>query len=125
MRTASVRAGLRSDVRGRRPDRETIFCELILDAERERERVAALGMQNVLHHDPVRLALTDRPPAPANQAVDRILIVRFGEGELVPLPIELVAPILQPVRPRDQHLPAAGRAHLVDLVSVEELAAAH
>ena len=42
----------------------------------------------------------------------------------MPAPVELVAAVLDAVRPRDEHLPAARRAHLVGAVAVEHLAAA-
>ena len=39
-------------------------------------------------------------------------------------PIELVATILQPVRPRDQHLTSARGAHLVSPIAVDKLTTA-
>jgi len=41
------------------------------------------------------------------------------QRELVPPAVELVAAILKPVRPRDQYLTSARRAHLVGPVSVD------
>ena len=38
--------------------------------------------------------------------------------------VEFIAAILQPVRPRDQHLTPARRAYLVGVVSVDKLPAA-
>ena len=46
------------------------------------------------------------------------------ERELVAPSVELVGAVLDPVRPRDQHLPAAGRDLSVGGVAVEQLAAA-
>src|SRR5262245_43344918 len=40
------------------------------------------------------------------------------------LPCELVPPILEPVRPGSEHLPAAGARHLVRPVAVEYVSAA-
>ena len=50
--------------------------------------------------------------------------LRLGEGELVSPTVELVAPVLQPVRPRGQHLAAPRRARRVERVAVEEISAA-
>ena len=36
-------------------------------------------------------------------------------------PVEVVAPVLDPVRPRDQHLAAAGRAPAVDRIAVQHV----
>jgi hypothetical protein len=46
-------------------------------------------------------------------------------GELVVLPVEIVRSILQSVRPRNQHLTSAGRAHFVCAVSVDKVPAAY
>ena len=78
----------------------------------------------MFHHDPVWLAGGGGPGGPANEAVDRVVVFRLVQRELVAAPVELVAAILQPVRPRDQHLPPARRAHLVGPVSVDKLPAA-
>jgi hypothetical protein len=40
-------------------------------------------------------------------------------------PVEFIAAVLNPVRPGEQHLPAARGAHLLGGVSVEEIAVAH
>jgi hypothetical protein len=80
-------------------------------------------MEHVLHHDPVRLALPDGPGGPANEAVDGVLLLRVVDRKLVAPSLELVAAVLHPVGPRDQHLPPAGRAHLIDPIAVDELAA--
>jgi hypothetical protein len=70
-------------------------------------------MQDVFHHDPVQLALGDGPGDPADKAVDRITTSRFVQRELAAAPVELVASILQAVRPRDQDLAPARGADLV------------
>ena len=51
-------------------------------------------------------------------------MLRLVQWELVVPSIELVTAILQPVRPRDQHLTPARRAHLVGTVSIDKLSAA-
>jgi hypothetical protein len=43
----------------------------------------------------------------------------------VALAVEVVGPVLDAVRPRDQHLPAAGGALFVHAVSVQHLPLAH
>jgi hypothetical protein len=79
-------------------------------------------MEAVLHDDSAGLALGDRPSSPADEAVDRIAATRFVKRELVPLALELVAAVLQPVRPWHQDLPSSRGAHLVDPVSIEDVA---
>ena len=63
---------LRSRRSSRSSAREARVGERVLDAEVERERVARLRVQHVLHHDPVRLPLADPPGGPAHEAVDRV-----------------------------------------------------
>src|SRR5258708_31184324 len=66
-----------------------------------------------------------------NQTVDscgpkgQIAVLRLVQWELVATPVELIAPILQPVRPRDQHLAPARGTHLIGAISVEKLTAAN
>ena len=55
--------------------------------------------------------------------MDRVPVLGLGQRELMTPAVELVEPVLDPVRPRKQNLPAAGRAHLVGAVSVEDVAA--
>ena len=64
-------------------------------------------MQRVLHHHPVLRAVAGDPRTPADEAVDRVLLLDVVEGELVVLAVEAVAAVLNPVRPRDQNLAAA------------------
>ena len=105
--------------------RSPSFGERVLDAERERERIARLRMEHVLH---ARLgSARARPTVHAAQRTRPWIAVRvlgLGQRELVAPPLELVAAVLEPVRPRDQHLPPSRGAHLVGAVSVEELPAA-
>jgi hypothetical protein len=56
--------------------------------------------------------------------VDCVPLVRLVQLELVSLAVELVAPVLEPVRPRNQDLSAAGWARLAGRVPVEQLPAA-
>src|SRR5262245_11830136 len=52
--------------------------------------------------------------------MDRVVAFWLVERQLMAAPIELVAAILQPIGPWDQHLPPRGGAHLVDPVAVEK-----
>ena len=63
---ASVGAGGRADIRRRRLHRQARVRERVLDAERERERIAGLRVDDVLHHDPVRPSRS-----PTRQAAQR------------------------------------------------------
>ena len=78
----------------------------------------------MFHHDPVRLAGAGGPGGPADEAVDRVVVLRLAQRKLVAATVELVAAVLQPVRPRDQHLPPARGAHLVGPVPVDKVPAA-
>ena len=78
----------------------------------------------MFHHDSMWLTLDHGPGSPANEAVYRITALRLVQWELVVPLVEFIAAILQPVRPRDQHLTPARRAHLVGTVSVDKLPAA-
>ena len=51
--------------------------------------------------------------------MDRVPPLGLVERELVALARELVAAVLNPVRPRREQLPAAGAAHRDDAVAVE------
>ena len=99
--------------------------ECIFDANSEQKRVARLWIENVFHHHPVWLALGGGPGGPTNETVDRVAVLRLVQWELVAKPVELIAPILQPVRPRDQHLAPARGTHLIGAISVEKLTAAN
>jgi hypothetical protein len=80
-----------------------------------------LRMEDVLHHDPAWLARRRVPGDPADEAVDRVAAFRLVQRELVTAPVELVAAVLKPVRPRDQGLPSARGAHLVGAISVDKV----
>ena len=107
MVAAPVGARTRPAIGGGRPDEQAIVREQVFDAEGQRERVARLRMQRVLHHDPVLRAVAGGPRPPADEAVDRVLLHDVVEGKLVLLAVEAVEAVLNPVRPRDQNLPAA------------------
>src|SRR2546423_13024783 len=71
----------------------------------------------------VRLAFGDTPRRPADKAVDGVLPLGLVEGQLVSATPELVAPVLDPVRPRDQQLATAARCNFVRFVAVDHGAA--
>ncbi len=75
----------------------------------------------MFHDHPVRLTVTNRPGLPADEAVDRVSVLGFVQLELMALPVELVAPVLQPVRPRDQDLTAARGARPAGWIAVEKV----
>src|SRR5262252_4271408 len=124
MSAASVGTRVRAEVPGRCPHPESAVRQRIFVANPEREGVARLWMEDVFHHGPVWLALCGGPGGPADEAVDCIAVLRLVQRELVALAVELVAAILQPVRPRDQYLTSARGTHLVGPVSVDKLPAA-
>src|SRR5262249_28275036 len=85
-----------------------------------RERISGLWMQMVLHHDAVRLVLAGDPGGPTHEAVDRVVRLRLAERDLMGTTVELVAAVLQPVRPGCEDLPPARRAHHVFPATVQE-----
>src|ERR1700730_14508282 len=101
MSAAPVGTRVCADIRGRCPHPEAAVRQRIFDAEPEREGVTRLRKEDVLHHDPVWLAGGGGPGGPADEAVDRVVVLRLVQRELVAATVELVAAILQPVRPRD------------------------
>src|SRR6478672_11954559 len=123
MHAAAVGTGLAADVGRRRRHAETFVGEGVLDAEPERERIAGLRTQRVLDDSAVRFALAHRPGDPAHETVDRVLGLGLVERELMPPPPELVPAVLDPVRPRDEHLAAAGSRDLVGGVAIEQVEA--
>src|SRR5262249_48090635 len=124
MSAASVGTRVRAEVPGRCPHPESAVRQRIFDANPKRERIARLWMEDVFHHRPVWLALGGGPGGPADEAVDCIAVLRLIQRELGGPAVELVAALFQPVRPRDQYLTSARRAHLVGPVSVDKLPAA-
>ena len=110
----------RADVLRAGANGEPVGCERVLDVERDRERIAGLRMKRVLEHDPVRLAFGEVPASPADEPVDRVAVLGLRQRQLMPTALELVGAMAQPVRPRDEQLPASRRAHRVDRVAVED-----
>lgn len=77
------------------------------------------------HPHAAALLLGHRPGFTSDKAVDRVPVLGLGERQLVALAVELVRPVLDAVRPRDQHLPAARGALLLRPVAVQHLPLAH
>ena len=92
-----------------------------VDAQREREGVTGSRVEEVFHHDAAGLPLARRPRLPPDEPVDRVAPLRLIDRELVASACELVSAVLDPVRPRDQHLSAARAAHFLGAVTVEQL----
>jgi hypothetical protein len=122
---AAERARIRADVRRGRPHGEPGVVERVLDPKGERERIAGLRVEQVLEDDPVVPALRDSPRDPADEPVDRVPRTGLAQRKLVLPAVELVAPVLDPVGPRHQHLTASGGAHLVLRVAVEPCLPTH
>src|SRR5436305_1679005 len=70
----------------------------------------------------MRLLLDCLPRLPAQEAVDRVALLRFAQIELESLTAELVGTVLQPIRPWDERRAARAVAHLVLRVGVEHFA---
>jgi hypothetical protein len=79
-------------------------------------------MEQVLHPHPTRVPLGDVPDGPAHESVDRVTVLGLVQRQLMASSVELVGAVLDPIRPREQHLPSPRGAHLVSRVAVEELA---
>ena len=121
MEAAPVGAGVGADVGRGRAHLEPTVRQRVLEAERQREGIARLGVEHVLQHDAVRLALGEAPRAPAHETVDGVSGLGLGQWELMAPAPELVAAVLEPVRPRHEHLAATRGAHLVRVVAVEDV----
>ena len=124
MSAAPVGTRLSAKVRGRCSYLESAIRQRIFDTNFERERVAGLWMEHIFHHGSMRFMLGRGPGGPTDEPVDCVAAFRLIQWELLAPPVEFVAAILQPVRPRDQHLTPTRGAHLVSSVSVDKLAAA-
>src|SRR5205823_5453053 len=87
------------------------------------ERITRLRLDDVVQHHAVRRLVDDVPRRLADEPVDRVPVLRLRERQLQPLAVELVAPVLDPVRPRGQHLTAAGGRPRRGSETVDELPA--
>src|SRR6185312_10010330 len=69
---------------------------------------------------PMGLAFGYGPCGPTDQPVNRVAALRLVQREPMVPPIDFVAATVQPVRPRDQHLTASRRTHLVGRIPVND-----
>ena len=125
MGPGSVRGSLTADVRRCRLHPQPVVRKRVLELEREGERIARLRLERVRHQHAAALLLGHRPRLPSDEAVDRVPMLGLRERQLVALAVELVRAVLDAVRPRDQHLPAARGALLLRAVAVQHLPLAH
>ena len=114
MGAAAVGTSLGAEVgRGRR-DAEPALRECVLDPQLERERIAGLRIEHVLHDDTAPVVFGRPPGSVADEPVDGVSALGLGERQLMTTPVELVRAVLNAVRPRNEHLPPPGRRQLVD-----------
>ena len=95
---------------------------MVLDLEEQREGVARRGMQLEAEGELVLVPRLERPRHPAHEAVNGVVALRFVERGLGPHPVELVAAVGQPVRPRGQDLAPARVRPLVRPEAVDDRA---
>src|SRR5512142_1554201 len=119
---AAVRARLVADVGGGGRDAEPGVAEVVVDLHLEGERVARLREQGGGYDDPVRLLFDGMPGAPAQEAVDGVVLVRFGEGDLVVRSLEAVVAVGETVGPGDQRGAVRAVAHLPGRVGLQHVA---
>ena len=91
--TSAVRSGCRADVGCGGVDVKAVVGERVADFQIKREGVAGLGVQPVSHRDPVCCTIGWSPVRPPCQAVDRVVLVGFGERELMVAAGEVVATV--------------------------------
>ena len=99
MVTGAVRKRLRSGIRRCRLHGETALGQPVVDGQRQGERVALLWVEEQFHDDPIGPLVACFPAEPAGQAMNRVAPVGLGQRGLMGDVRELVAPVLQPVRP--------------------------
>ena len=121
MPPGAIRTGISSFVRRRRTNREAVCGEPVLDDEPEQKRIAGLRVDEVSEQDAALLVVSHLPGRPADEAVDRVRVLRLGQRELVAPPPELVASVLEPVRPGGEDLAPARFRHLIDAVAVDDI----
>ena len=102
-------------VRTDRPGRP----EFVVDAQVDREGPARLRTQGAGQACAACLLVRDLPRHPAHEAMNRVVLGGLGERQLVADAVKAVTPVPEPVRPRDQMVPARSAAPLVQLVAVK------
>ena len=93
-------------------DLEAAFTEPVVELEANTERIGGLRVDNTREHGPVRAMLVDRPRQPSHETVDRVRPLRLVESRVADDRAHLVQAVLEPVRPRGEHLTAALRGDL-------------
>ncbi len=97
----------------------------VLDLDVEEERVSLEWVQPGRHQHPVRFVLDGLPVPPPQEAVDGVILVRFGQGNLVFVPVERIGSVGEPVGPRDQGCAVCAVAHRIERVGLEDVPVAH
>ena len=113
MRALGVRRGGGAQVRGGDGHRQPVGGQVVDHVEIHGPRVAGLGHQPVEQRHRVRAELLRRPRRPPGQPVAGVVAAHLRQGQLELAAAERVATVLDPVGPRQQQLPAAGRGVLV------------
>src|SRR5512142_2440084 len=121
---AAVRARLIADVGGGSRDAEPGVAEVVVDLHVERERVSRQREQGGGHDDPVTVLFDGLPGTPAQEAVDGVVLVRFGEGDLVVRSSEAVAAVGETVGPGNQRGAMGAVAHLPGRVGLQHVTVA-
>ncbi len=111
-------------VRQRRRHGQPVGVEGIGHAYVEQVRIAGGAVQPDAHRHAIGLLLDRLPGAPAQQAVDRVVVLGLAQVELELLAGELVGAVLQSVGPRDERGSARAVAHGVFGIGVEYIAVA-
>ncbi len=112
-------------VRGRRDGDPGMGVEAVLYRDLQREGVAGLRREIESQQRSVLFLVFDLPPREAAEAVDRVVLVRLGQRDLIVGPVELVAAVGEAVGRRDERLPAGVERGLVRPGAVQDIAASY
>src|ERR1700678_4258539 len=82
-------------------------------------------MQRSAHHHAVLSPLGGAPWAPPQKPMDSVVLGRLAQGMIVVNPIEPIAPISQPVGPRDQERAVSAVAHVLRPIRVQYVPVGH
>ena len=124
MLTEAERARSLAEVLGARVNREPVVGEPVGHRKSQRKRIAGLRMQHQAERHGVGRALARLQRLPAYEPVNGASHADVVDRQLVMLAAVLVGAVLDPVRPRRQHLAATGLAQFVRGVPVEHFALA-
>lgn len=121
MLPASVGAGLIAVVGGDGRDAQSRLVEAVVDLHIQQERVPLERVEG-RSHDNLVLGLAHRlPGSPMQEAVDGVVLVRFGEGDLIVCPVETVAAVTEPIGPRDQRGAVGAVAHRLQRIGLQHV----